>query len=148
MTLTQAAIQGAGFATNDPSGPSFTELVVDHVVHSTQLVVFFDTALGAADARAVGDGAAAAFKAVEEAAPDAVIVVVGPYRSSAEASEPGDEVRGAVRDAAQSAEAPVTYVDPLAERWPVGASQQQIADLLSGQMAPLAKSLAESGAFD
>jgi hypothetical protein len=148
LELTSAAAQGAGFAPDDPSEPSFTDLVVERVDHSTQLVVFFETAFGSADARAVGDGAAAAFKSVEEAAPDAVMVVVGPYRASADAPEPTDEVRGALRDAAHGAEAPATYVDPVAERWPVAAGQQQIADLLTEPLAPLAKSLAESGAFD
>jgi hypothetical protein len=148
MTLSVAAVDGAGFAADRSAASSFTELVVSHVVHSTQLVIFFDTALGAANAPAIGEGAAAAFKTVEEAAPDAVIVVVGPYRFSADAPEPGDAAQRAVRDAARGAEVAVTYVDPAAGGWPTGPGQSQIAQLLHDEIGPLVKALAESGAFD
>jgi hypothetical protein len=149
MALSSDVVDSAGFADDEsPGRPSFSEVVADTVVHSTQLVIFFDTQVGAAGATAVGEGAAEAFRAVEEAAPDALIVVVGPYRMASDGSAPDEELRRAVRGAAQGAEVAVTYVDPVDEAWPAGASQQLIADLLFPHVAPLVRALAESGAFE
>lgn len=146
--ITTGAAEGAGYATDDASAPSFTDLVLEQVVHSTQLVIFFDTEIGGANAPAVEEGAAAAFKAVEEQAPDALIVVVAPYQFSPESQAPGEDVRGAVRAAADGAEVAVTYIDPVAEGWPTGIDQQQIAVRISEHIAELANALARSGAFD
>lgn len=147
-TITSAAADGAGYAADGGDGPTFTDLVVEQVVHSTQLVIVFDTELGGAGAPAVEEGAAAAFKAVEEQAPDALLVVVAPYRFSPDAPAPTEDVRGAVRAAADGAEVAVTYIDPVAEGWPTGIDQQQIASLIHAHIAELAGALARSGAFD
>ncbi|SDY66716.1 hypothetical protein SAMN05661080_04217 [Modestobacter sp. DSM 44400] len=148
LDLEVAAKDAAGFAVEDPAAPSFADLVRDRVVHSTQLVVFSETQFGSAAAPDVAQGAREAFAAVEEAAPDALIVVVAPWTSAPDLPAPTAEVRAAVHAAAQSAEVAVTYVDPVADGWPTGASQQQVAELLLPDVAPLVTALAGSGAFD
>jgi hypothetical protein len=147
MDVTLGVLDGAGFAPDSAGAKSFTRVVTDSVEPSTQLVFFFETRFGSAGGQAVAQGADQAFKTVEEAAPDALIVVVGPYLAP-DAGGPGDDLRDALRDAAARAEAPTTYVDPVAEDWPIGASQQQIADLLKPHVADMVGGLARSGAFD
>lgn len=148
LAVTLAAVDGTGFAPGGPTAVSFTDLVADRVARSTQLVIFFDTDLSGTGAATIGKGAAAAFAAVEEAAPDARIVVVAPYRFAAGAAAPDEDVRTAVQEAVRHAEVAVTYIDPVAEDWPTGATQQQIADLLHPPLVDLVRALAESGAFE
>lgn len=148
LELDVVAVGGSGYRPGTPTGPSFTDLVADHVVHSTQLVVFAENDLGTATAADVGRGADAAFAAVEEAAPDALIVVVAPWAAEPALPPPAPEVRQAVQEAAAGAEVTVTYVDPVAEGWPTGAGPQQIAELLSADVLPVVGALARSGAFD
>jgi hypothetical protein len=148
LELQVVADPAAGFAADAPTDPSFTALVLQHVAPDTQLVVFSETRFGSAAASAVSQGAKEAFAAVERQAPDALIVVVAPWPSSADLPAPGPEIRAAVQTAAQGAEVTVTYVDPVTEGWPTGADQQQIAELLSRDITPVVTSLASSGAFD
>jgi hypothetical protein len=148
LELQVAADPAAGFAVDVPTDLSFTDLVLQRVAADTQLVVFSETRFGSAAASEVGQGAKEAFAAVERQAPDALIVVVAPWPSSADLPAPGPEVRAAVQTAAQGAEVTVTYVDPVTEGWPTGAGQQQIAELLSRDIRPVVMSLATSGAFD
>lgn len=143
LDLTPAAVEGAGFA---GGGRHFTGLVQDLVTHPTQLVIFFDTE-GAVDASAVQTGVAEALSAVERQAPDALAVVVAPLATGGEL-EAGMEVRAGMREAAHGSEVTVTYVDPNTEGWPIGASQQQVADLLYDHLAQLVELLAKSGAFE
>ena len=42
----------------------------------------------------------------------------------------------------------VTWIDPAEQGWPVGASQQQVAELLAPALTPLVGALARSGARD
>jgi hypothetical protein len=140
-----AAVEGSGFA---GGGPTFTELVHGTVIHSTQLVIFFDSRDDSATAPEIARGAAEAFSAVEQQAPDAVAVVVAPWDFGADALARGEEIRGALREGMRGAEVVLTYVDPFAEGWPVDADQQDVADLLYPHVAPLAEELARSGAFD
>jgi hypothetical protein len=142
-----AVTEGAGFAP-DASGETFTDLVLGKVVHSTQLVFFFETRYGNASAQGVQEGARLAFKNVEEQAPDALIVVVGPWAAGPDNPGPRGGISSAVAEAALGAELPVTYVDPVAEGWPDDAGEQQIADLPRPHVADLAAALAGSGAFD
>jgi hypothetical protein len=145
LDVTTAAVDGAGFAQGEPS---FTELVYGSVVHPTQLVIFFDSRIDSAAAPDIALGASDAFSAVEEQAPDAEAVVVEPWGDGAGATARGEDVRGALREGGQGAEVVLHYVDPVAEGWPVGADQQQIADLLYQHVAPLAEIMARSGSFD
>lgn len=144
LDLALVAVEGAGYA----AAVSVADLVAVSVPPSTQLVVFCQTRFGPVAAPDVAAGAAAAFDAVEQAAPDALIVVVGPWGWTPDASAPGQEVRDAVREAARGAEVAVTYVDPVAEAWPAGADAAEIADLLYEEVAPLVSDLARSGALD
>jgi len=148
LALEVTATEGAGFASVAPGGVSFTDLVVEHVGHATQLVVFSENRFGSATASSIEDGAAAAFAAVEQAAPDALIVVVAPRAAPTGSADPGPEVRAALRAATTSAEVAVTYVDPVAEEWPTGARPQQVADLVFADIAPVVEALARSGAFE
>jgi hypothetical protein len=145
LELDVAAAADAGFAAGDDS---FVDLVGAHIAPSTQLVVLYETEFAGAGAEEVRQGADAAFAAVEEGAPDAVIVVVAPWPSSPGGRPPGEEIRAAVRDAAAGAEVAVTYVDPVTEGWTTGASPEQIAGWLLPEVQPLAAGLARSGAFD
>lgn len=143
LQLEVAAADAGGYA----GDPTFTELVRDTVVESTQLVVFYETAVGSASAAAVAEGAEDAFAAVERQAPDAVVVVVAPW-ASGNAPVPSDAVRDAVRAAADDAEVSVTYIDPVGDGWARQASQRQIADLMYADVADLVAALATSGAFE
>jgi hypothetical protein len=145
LALTIAAVDPSGFAAD---GASFTDLVVEQVVHETQLVVFFEAELGSVDATAVADGALEAFNAVEEAAPDAYVVVVGSHRYLPGAAGPSEEVRQAVQDAARRAEVVVDYIDPVVEGWPAGASATGFAELVLPHVEQLVAALSQSGAFD
>jgi hypothetical protein len=145
LEVTLAVAEGAGFADSDRS---FTDLVHGTVTHPTQLVIFLDTRGDFTAPSAAGSGVADALGAVEERAPDGIAVVVGPWASQDDMRAPSADVRRAVRDSALHTEVTVTYVDPVAEDWPVGATQQQLADLLYPHVAPLAEMLARSGAFD
>ena len=42
----------------------------------------------------------------------------------------------------------MTWIDPAEQGWPVGASQQQVAELLAPALTPLVGALARSGARD
>ena len=148
LALEVAATEGAGFASVAPGGVSFTDLVVEHVGHATQLVVFSENRFGSAPASSIEDGAAAAFAAVEQAAPDALIVVVAPWAAPPGSADRGPEARAALRAATTSAEVAVTYVDPVAEDWPTGAGQEQVAELVFADIAPVIEALARSGAFE
>ena len=148
LALTPAAVEDAGFAAQEPAGPTFTELVRDAVSHSTQLVVFYDSRWGPAGASEATRDAEQAFSAVEELAPDALVVLVGPWQPSPEAPRPDDTDIGAVQAAADASVVAVTYVDPVADGWPIGASQQQVADLVYPHVSELVAALANSGAFD
>jgi hypothetical protein len=148
LTLTPVAVEDAGFAAEQPAGPTFTELVMDTVSHSTQLVVFYDSRWGPAGASEVTRDAEQAFSAVEEMAPDALVVVVGPWQPSPEAARPDATAVGAVQAAVDASVVAVTYVDPVADGWPTGASQEQIADLVYPHVSELVAALANSGAFD
>jgi hypothetical protein len=149
LALTPAADDDAGFAPDDArDGTSFTDLVAERVVHETQLVIFFQTDLASDDPAAVADGALEAFNAVEEMAPDAYVVVVGPHRFLPGAAEPSEDVQQAVRDAARRAEVVVDYIDPVAGDWPAGASAPQFAELIRPHVADLVAALSQSGAFD
>jgi hypothetical protein len=149
LSLTSAAVDPSGFAAAGPrAGASFTDLVVEHVVHETQLVVFFEADPAAAGAAEVADGALEAFNAVEEAAPDAYVVVVGAHRYRPGTAEPSAEVRQAVRNAAQRAEVVVDYIDPVAEGWPAGVPADEFAELVLPHVAELVAGLSQSGAFD
>jgi hypothetical protein len=148
LELEVAAAVGGGFAVDAPADPSFAELVGESVVHSTQLVVFSETRFGSAAAPDVARGAREAFAAVEQAAPDARIVVVAPWASVPDVPVPSPEVRAAVREAAESAEVAVTYVDPVTEGWPTGANQEEVGELLFPEVSALVAALAGSGAFD
>jgi hypothetical protein len=149
LALTSAAVDPSGFvAHGSRDGTSFTDLVVEHVVHETQLVVFFEADLGAAGAAEVTDGALEAFNAVEEAAPDAYVVVVGPHQYRPGTAEVSQEIRQAVRNAAQRAEVVVDYIDPVAEGWPAGVPAARFAELVLPHVAELVAGLSQSGAFD
>jgi hypothetical protein len=149
LALTSGAVDPSGFAADGSrEGTRFAGLVAEHVVHETQLVVFFEADLGAAGAAQVEDGALEAFNAVEEAAPDAHVVVVGPHRYDPGTAEPSDEVRQALRNAAQRAEVVVDYIDPVAEGWPAGVPAAQFAELVLPHVAELVAGLSQSGAFD
>ncbi|TFV78367.1 hypothetical protein E4P39_03890 [Blastococcus sp. CT_GayMR19] len=148
LALTPVAVEGAGFAAEAPNGPAFTDLVVDTVSHDIQLVVFYDSRWGLAGASEVSRSAEQAFSAVEEAAPDALVVVVAPWQPAPEAPQPDSRARSAVQAAVDASVVAVTYVDPVAEGWPGGASQQQIADLLFPHVTDLVTALGRSGAFD
>jgi hypothetical protein len=145
LALTIAAVDPSGFAAD---GTSFTDLVVEQVVHETQLVVFFEAELGSGDATAVADGALEAFNAVEEAAPDAYVVVVGSHLYLPGAAGPSEEVRQAVQDAARRAEVVVDYIDPVVEGWPAGVSATEFAELVLPHVEQLVAALSQSGAFD
>jgi hypothetical protein len=148
LDLTVAAAADTGFAVVDPTGSSFADLVRERVVHSTQLVVFSETRFGSVSGPDVGEGAREAFAAVEETAPDALVVVIAPWTSAPDLPASTAEVRAAVREAADSAEVAVTYVDPVADGWPTGAGQQAVAELLYPDVAPVVTALARSGALD
>jgi hypothetical protein len=111
-------------------------------------VVFYDSRWGTAAAADVTRDAEQAFSAVEAAAPDALVVAVGPWQPAPEAPQPDAETRSAMRAAVDASVVAVTYVDPVAESWPTGASQQQFADLLYPHVSDLVAALATSGAFD
>ncbi len=136
MNVVTIAPGGAGFT----SPPSFADLVAEKAEGSTQLVVLFDSRLAGTDGltQAAGD----TFTAVERAAPDALLVVVGPLtvRDGEDASAASADLRSATEDASG------TYVDPLAEGWPADVTQAEIADLLRLHLQPLTESLAASGA--
>lgn len=148
LALTPVGVEGAGFAAEEPAGPTFTDLVVGTVSPSIQLVVFYDSRWDVAGAAEVRRSAEQAFSAVEEAAPDALIVLVGPWHAAPEAPQPDSGARSAVQAAVDASVVAVTYVDPVAEGWVTGASQQQIADLLLPRVSDLVATLARSGAFD
>jgi hypothetical protein len=148
LALTAVAVENAGFAAEDPAGPIFTDLVMDTVSHSTQLVVFYDSQWRPARATEVTPDAEQAFSAVEEMAPDALVVVVGPWQPSPEAARPDPTATDAVQAAVDASVVAVTYVDPVAEGWPTGAGQQQLADLIYPHVSDLVAALANSGAFD
>jgi hypothetical protein len=137
-----------GFAPDGAAARSFAEAVLDSVDPATQLVVFWQSGFGSAAAADVGRGAAEAFRAVEQAAPDALIVVIAPWFGTSSEPSPTREVSDAVRSAAEGAEVAVTYVDPVAESWPTGLDAQQFTDLLFPEVAPLISALGRSGAFD
>jgi hypothetical protein len=148
LALTPVAVEDAGFAAEEPAGPAFTDLVLATVSHSTQLVVFYDSQWGEAGATEVTRDAEQAFSAVEEMAPDALVVVVGPWQPSPEAARPDPTATDAVQAAVDASVVAVTYVDPVADGWPAGAGQQQLADLLYPHVSDLVAALANSGAFD
>lgn len=136
MSVVTAAADEAGFA----SSPSFTDLVAQHAVGSTQLVVLFDSRLGEADPAALAAAATESAEAVERAAPDAELVVVGPLPAGDLADGPATALREAVQDAGG------TFIDPALEGWPPDATQAEIADLLRLHVQPIAEGLAASGA--
>jgi len=144
VSLTTATGDGAAFAPVRAGAPSFADLVEAQVPSTTQLVVLADGGEGSDDAAAAGEGAARALRAVESAAPDAQVVVVGPWRFSG--PQPPAAVREAVAAAAGGADSATTRVDPVAEGWPAGAGQQEVADRLRARLAPLADALSRSGA--
>jgi hypothetical protein len=148
VSVTSAADAAAGFAAAPPGGASFTDLVDRHVEHATQLVIFFETDLTSDSAAVVAEGALEAFNAVEEAAPDGRVVVVGSFGYTGSETEPPADVRQAVRDAADRAEVAVDYIDPVAEEWPAGLEGKAFADRLQGHIVELVTALSRSGAFD
>ena len=147
LDLEVAADVDAGLVA-DPGSSSFAELVFADVEHSTQLVVFAESSFDAAAPADVQQGAADAFAAVEEAAPDALVVMVAPWRAGASTTAPDPELRDAVRTAAAGAEVVVTLVDPVAAGWPTEVGQQELAELLHAELTPLIGALARSGAFE
>jgi hypothetical protein len=128
MSVVTVARDGAGFG----SSPSFADLVAGTAEGSTQLVVLFDSRLdGSESLTAAAEDTATA---VERAAPDALLVVVGPLTA---------ESAGL---AAATQRAGGTYVDPRAEGWPTDATQPELAELLRPHLEPIAEVLAASGA--
>jgi len=147
LDLDVAADADAGYVAG-AGGGSFADLVSAEVGPATQLVLFAGSASGAAIPVDVQLGAAAAFAAVEAAAPDALIVVVAPWQVAVGGPAPDPDVQAAVRTAADGAEVPVTLVDPGAAGWSAAGSQQAFAQLLYPEVAPLVDALAHSGAFE
>jgi hypothetical protein len=148
LALTSVGVEGAGFAVAGTGGPTFTDLVIDTVGHDIQLVVFYDSRWSTAGAVDVTRNAEEALSAVEAAAPDALVVVVGPWQPATDAPLPDAGAAGAVQAAVDASVVAVTYVDPVAEDWPTGPSQQDVTDLLYPHVSGLVAALATSGAFD
>ena len=146
LQVTTAGARGAGFTPG--SGPAFSDLVAQSVGSTTQLVILFDSQLDTADAAALREGAEAAFRAVEEAAPDAMALLVVPASTATQGVRLDEAARAAVRGSAATAELQVVVVDPVAEGWPADPSQPDVAERLRPHVAPLAEVLARSGAFE
>jgi len=134
MDVATTARDGAGFG----SSPSFADLVAGTAEGSTQLVVLVDSRLTGTEA--LPAAAEETFTAVERAAPDALLVVVGPLPSEGDvtASERAEL-------AAATQRAGGTYVDPRAEGWPTDVTPSGLAELLRPHLEPLAEALAASG---
>jgi hypothetical protein len=135
MSVETAATEGAGYS----GTPGFEELVERHAVGSTQLVVLFDSRIDSGSTGVLAEEARRTFTAVERAAPDALLVVVGPLSDGS--SSPARAELSALAD-----EFGATVVDPSAEGWPPSPGQDEIADLLRPHIEPLADALAASGA--
>lgn len=135
MDLATTAPDGAGFT----SSPAFADLVTGAAEGSTQLVVLFDGLPPRTD-RPSG-AAEDAFTEVERAAPDALLVVVGPL-----SPQDGTATRWSAELAAATRGAGGTYVDPRTEGWSPDATQPEIAELLRPHLQPLVEVLAASGA--
>ena len=129
MDVAREAQDGAGFT----SSPSFADLVARTAEGSTQLVVLFDSRL--AGTGTLTEAAEDTFTAVERAAPDALLVVVGPLGAE-----------GTADLAAATARAGGTYVDPRAEGWPAEPTHPELAELLRPHLQPIVEVLAASGA--
>ncbi|SFK91976.1 hypothetical protein [Geodermatophilus ruber] len=126
---------GAGFT----GSPTFAELVAAQATGSTQLVVLVETRLPDTDPADLTSAWGRTMQAVEETAPDARLVILGPFPR---VSSPSviDSLRGAIADAG------ATYVDPTAENWPAEPSPEQMTALVRPHMEALVRALAASGA--
>ena len=132
VSLTDVPVPASGFA----AGPSFAEQVAGRVAAETQPVVLVDSRLDDPDDAALGAAVGETLSAVEEAAPDARVVVVGPlWPATATATLRTATEEGSGR-----------YVDSAAEGWPESPSPQEFADLLQPHVELLADQLAASGA--
>ena len=100
MSVDTTAADGGGF----DAAAGFERLIEQNAIGSTQLVVLFDSRLDADDAAVVGEAAERTFVAVERAAPDALLVVVGPLADA----DGGDALAAAAHDGEQA-----TDVDPI-----------------------------------
>jgi len=136
MSVVTAARDGAGFT----SSPAFADLVAGTAEGSTQLVVLFDSRLAGTDT--LSGAAQDTFTEVERAAPDAMLVVVGPLT----AEDATASATGSAELAAATQQAGGTYVDPRAEGWSPDVTQAELAELLRLQLQPLVEVLAASGA--
>ena len=136
MSVVTTAPEGAGFT----SSPSFADLVAENAEGSTQLVVLFDSRVAGTDT--LPEAAHDTFTAVERAAPDAMLVVVGPLTADGGM----DPTRASADLEAATERAGGTYVDPLVEGWPSDVTHAEMAELLRLHLQPLAESLAASGA--
>ena len=132
MSLTDVPAPGSGFTAD----PSFAAQVETRVDGATQLVLLVDNRLDDPDDTTLEAAVEETMSAVERAAPDARVVVVGPLRPAAAAATLRTVTEGSGGE----------YVDPVAEGWPESPAPQEFADLLQPQVEPLAALLAASGA--
>ena len=132
MSLTDVPAPGSGFTAD----PSFAAQVETRVDGATQLVLLVDSRLDDPDDAVLEAAVEETMSAVERAAPDARVVVVGPLQpatATATLWTATEEHSG-------------RYVDPVGEDWPESPSPQEVADLLRPHVEPLAATLAASGA--
>ena len=126
VELAVLGLSGSGYVRVGGTGKTFTDGVAEVVTDLTQLVVVFGSINDGSSAPAeVAASAALALRRIDLAAPQALILIIGPQWI--DGNPPANML--AIRDAVASTvttQPRVTFVDPLAEGWFGGASSSLI----------------------
>jgi lysophospholipase L1-like esterase len=126
VELAVLGLSGSGYVRVGGTGKTFTDGVTEVVNDTTQLVVVFGSINDGSSAPAeVAKSAALALRRIDNAAPQAEIIIIGPQWIDGDPPANMLAIRDAVASAA-TIHPRVTFVDPLAEGWFGGASSSLI----------------------
>jgi lysophospholipase L1-like esterase len=150
VDLSVLGLSGSGYVRVGGTGMTFTEAITGAVTDQTQLVVVFgsinDGSIGSAE---VASSAALALQRIDRAAPQALVMIIGPQWI--DGNPPANLL--AIRDALATTVAAhprASFVDPLAEGWfdgafvsligndglhPTDAGHRHLAELIAPRMA-------------
>jgi len=126
VDLSVLGLSGSGYVRVGGTGTTFTDAIPGAVTDQTQLVVVFGSINdGSSDPAAVASSAELALQRIDLAAPQALVMIIGPQWIDAD--PPANLL--AIRDAVATAVAAhprASFVDPLAEEWFGGAASSLI----------------------
>jgi len=150
VDLSVQGLSGSGYVRLGGTGMTFTDAIPGAVTDQTQLVVVFGSINdGSSAPAAVASSAELALQRIDQAAPQALVVIIGPQWIDAD--PPANLL--AIRDALATtigAHPRVSFVDPLAEGWfagqwatligsdglhPTDAGHRHLAELITPRIA-------------